>query len=184
MSAARRQSPHVPTAAERFGGGDLIDNGVVRIGFSPTAPKYCPDCGSPYPWASAAIETLEELAMLDDESDEADRTGLVSSAEVAMSENPKTNAAALDSEIGPLRRKGARLRRRKGRESALLSVATATEPVASCRAVAPAGASATDLAAPEARGLPRTLPARQAAAWCPRAPARLRLPGRLRASRP
>ena len=33
--------------------------------------------------------------MLDDESDEADRTGLVSSAEVAMSENPKTNAAAL-----------------------------------------------------------------------------------------
>lgn len=76
-------------------GGDLIDSGVVRIGFSPTAPKYCPDCGSPYPWASAAIETLEELAMLDDESDEADRTGLVNSAEVAMSENPKTNAAAL-----------------------------------------------------------------------------------------
>lgn len=95
MSAARRQSPHVPTAAERFGGGDLIDSGVVRIGFSSTAPKYCPDCGSPYPWTSAAIETLEELAMLDDESDEADRTGLVSSAEVAMSENPKTNAAAL-----------------------------------------------------------------------------------------
>ena len=33
-------------------------------------------------------------------------------------------------------------------------------------------------------GLPRTLPARQAAARCPRAPVRLRPPGRLRASRP
>lgn len=75
--------------------GDLIDSGVVMIGFTPKAPRYCPECGKPYPWTVAAIEALRELADLDDELDNIDKAVLVDSAKEAMTDNPKTKVAAL-----------------------------------------------------------------------------------------
>lgn len=75
--------------------GDIRDSGVVMIGYTTPAPKYCPECGAPFPWTSANLEALKELAELDDELNEADTIELVDSAERAMSENPRTKVAAL-----------------------------------------------------------------------------------------
>ncbi len=33
--------------------GDMQDTGVVVIGFSPVAPKFCEKCGEPYPWSKS-----------------------------------------------------------------------------------------------------------------------------------
>ncbi len=32
--------------------GDDLDSGVVAIGFEPTVPSFCENCGEPFPWAS------------------------------------------------------------------------------------------------------------------------------------
>ena len=75
--------------------GQLINSNFVMICFTATAPKYCPECGEPYPWTLATIEALKELAALDDDLDEVDKTILIDSAKDAMTDNPKTRVAAL-----------------------------------------------------------------------------------------
>lgn len=75
--------------------GDLIDSGVVVIGFTSSAPKYCHNCGQPYPWTSRSIEALKELAGLDDSLTAEDVDGLTNSAKDLMSETPRTKIAAL-----------------------------------------------------------------------------------------
>lgn len=75
--------------------GDLRDPGAVVIGFITPAPSYCPECGAPFPWTMASLEALRELAELDDELGSEDVDTLVRSAERAMTENPKTEVAAM-----------------------------------------------------------------------------------------
>lgn len=76
--------------------GDLIDTGgIAFIGFSSKAPKYCPECGQPYPWTEASIVALKELAELDDALSEEDATVLADSAKDIMSETPKTKVASM-----------------------------------------------------------------------------------------
>lgn len=75
--------------------GELRDSGVVMIGFTTSAPNYCPECGSPFPWTAASLEALRELAELDDALDSIDADVLVESAEKAMTDNPKTKVSAM-----------------------------------------------------------------------------------------
>lgn len=83
-----------PTCGAKIRGG-LRDTGIAFIGFTTPAPSYCPECGTPFPWTIASIEAVRELAELDDELDSEDVEVLVSSAEGAMTENPKTKVAAM-----------------------------------------------------------------------------------------
>lgn len=75
--------------------GDLRDSGVVVIGYTTPAPKYCPECGAPFPWTTASLDALRELAELDDNLDDDDANALVQSAETALTDGPKTKVAAL-----------------------------------------------------------------------------------------
>lgn len=75
--------------------GDLRDSGVVVIGYTTPAPKYCPECGAPFPWTTASLDALRELAELDDDLDADDADSLVKSAETALTDGPKTKVAAM-----------------------------------------------------------------------------------------
>ena len=65
------------------------------IGYTTPAPKYCPECGAPFPWTTASFDALRELAELDDNLDDDDANALVQSAETALTDGPKTKVAAL-----------------------------------------------------------------------------------------
>ncbi|AKI97988.1 DUF2321 domain-containing protein [Kosmotoga pacifica] len=43
--------------------GDYEIPGFVTIGFPPELPKYCHNCGKPYPWTEKSIEAAKELLM-------------------------------------------------------------------------------------------------------------------------
>ncbi len=75
--------------------GDTKGGGVFIVGYVTPAPKYCPECGAPFPWTIATIESLRELAELDDGLSDEDATELAKSAEATLSETPKTKAAAV-----------------------------------------------------------------------------------------
>lgn len=75
--------------------GDLRDSGVVVIGYTAPAPKYCPECGAPFPWTTASLDALRELAELDDDLDADDASSLVKSAETALTDGPRTKVAAM-----------------------------------------------------------------------------------------
>ncbi len=75
--------------------GDLRDSGIVVLGHTTPAPKYCPECGEPFPWTAASLDALRELAELDDDLDAADANALVESVETALTDGPKTKVAAM-----------------------------------------------------------------------------------------
>lgn len=75
--------------------GDLVDSGVVVFGYMKSAPKYCPECGEAYPWTASALESIEEIARLDESLNSEEIDDLVSSTKDAMSENPNTKLATL-----------------------------------------------------------------------------------------
>lgn len=74
--------------------GDLRDSMVLTMRMTP-APKYCPECGAPFPWTAASLDALREIAELDDDLDAADAKALVESAETALTDSPKTKIAAM-----------------------------------------------------------------------------------------
>lgn len=60
-----------------------------------SAPSYCPECGSAFPWTTASLQALREIAELDEELSKSDVDDLVNSAKDTLSENPKTQVAAM-----------------------------------------------------------------------------------------
>lgn len=75
--------------------GDSMGGGVVFLGYSTPAPKYCSECGSPFPWTESTIEALKELAEFDDALNAEDAKALAESVESTLSETPKTKVAAV-----------------------------------------------------------------------------------------
>ena len=57
-------------------------------------PKYCKNCGNPYPWTKTALESLDEIVELSQLSEE-DKDQLKSSTPDLISDNPKSKVAAL-----------------------------------------------------------------------------------------
>lgn len=56
-------------------------------------PKYCRNCGKPYPWTRSSLEALEELVSLS-QLDIQEKNELYSSASDLISDTPKTKLAA------------------------------------------------------------------------------------------
>ena len=57
-------------------------------------PKFCDECGEPYPWTKAEIEAMEELVALS-ELDEEEKKEFCRAIKDVISENPKTRTAAI-----------------------------------------------------------------------------------------
>ena len=57
-------------------------------------PKYCYNCGNPYPWTEQAIEATKELILEDEELSELEKNKLSLSLSDIMIETPKTTLAA------------------------------------------------------------------------------------------
>ena len=67
-------------------------NGGKRLA---RAPRYCHECGSPFPWTAERLLAADELAaQLDDLSDE-ERRLLRAAFRDILTENPRTEVAAL-----------------------------------------------------------------------------------------
>ena len=75
--------------------GEQINSGAIFIAMTLPAPKYCQECGSPFPWTRAKLDAVKELAELDGSLSCEDAEALVQSAEETMTENPRTRVGAL-----------------------------------------------------------------------------------------
>ena len=79
---------------EKIPGHHHLENAFINvIGILPTAPRYCEDCGSPYPWTKSRIAVLKEsLAEL--EMEEAEKAKLQETVNDLVRETPRTELAA------------------------------------------------------------------------------------------
>jgi hypothetical protein len=70
-------------------------------GFHPTdfyiyvVPKYCYNCGNPYPWIENAIETAKQIIELDETLNQTEKDDFKSTLPDLISETPKTPLAGI-----------------------------------------------------------------------------------------
>ena len=69
--------------------GEYHVPGVVSIGFPFSVPKYCHECGKPYPWTKRALEASRELIQEVESLDEQEKEILAKSIEEIIRESPK-----------------------------------------------------------------------------------------------
>ena len=68
---------------------------TFRSSFPRAIPKFCINCGTPFPWTRRKIEALEELAADDKSLSDQDREALRRDAPLIVTNNPKSEVAAL-----------------------------------------------------------------------------------------
>lgn len=73
--------------------GYLRVEGVFDLSTVPV-PKYCKECGNPYPWTKTALDALDEIVELSELS-EKDKKALKASSSDLISNTPKSQVAAL-----------------------------------------------------------------------------------------
>lgn len=82
-----------PECSAFIKGREHMDN-VIDC-FPTPVPKYCSECGNPYPWTKAKLEAVNELVDLMDELNESEKNSLKQSALEVSSNNPKTEVGVL-----------------------------------------------------------------------------------------
>lgn len=71
--------------------GEYHVEGVVSLSVTRmTAPNYCYNCGSPYPWTEVKLKALDELIDLMDELSEEEKETFKESGRDISTDNPKT----------------------------------------------------------------------------------------------
>lgn len=76
--------------------GAWIKSNVSIIGSIPP-PRYCHECGKPYPWTEAAISAAESLALEAEELSSDEQELLAESVHDLIQESPKTQVAVVRS---------------------------------------------------------------------------------------
>jgi hypothetical protein len=74
-------------------GGYHIE-GVISIGHKFLIPKYCHNCGKPYPWTELHIKAAKEAIDLMDELEKSEREGLKSAVDDIVRDTPAAKPAA------------------------------------------------------------------------------------------
>ena len=73
--------------------GSSTDDYIYETIYS--VPAYCPTCGKPYPWTSAAIEATTHLIAEESRLSEQDQQKLIEVLPDALSDTPRTQLAAM-----------------------------------------------------------------------------------------
>jgi len=68
--------------------------GVVTMG-DESAPPFCVDCGSPFPWTKARLDAARELAMEQDALTLEEREALAKSLDDLVRDTPRTSLSAM-----------------------------------------------------------------------------------------
>ncbi|MFZ3579922.1 DUF2321 domain-containing protein [Virgibacillus sp. DJP39] len=74
--------------------GDYNVDGVVALGGTYSAPKYCHDCGSSYPWTNEALEVAYDLADVLDELSDEEINNLKITIDELVQDGPKADVAS------------------------------------------------------------------------------------------
>lgn len=75
--------------------GELYDDEIAIIGFTPTLDSYCVKCGMPYPWTTSALESATLMIREDSELSEIERRNLEEALPDIISETPRTKLASI-----------------------------------------------------------------------------------------
>ena len=74
--------------------GDYEVPNVFVVGDKYDVPKYCFNCGKPFPWTEQAISNMEQIILENSELSLQDNERLIESLPHAMAETPSTSLAA------------------------------------------------------------------------------------------
>ena len=74
--------------------GDYHVEGVLSVGHRTPVPKYCHNCGVPYPWTDSKLQAARDLADELDELSPEDRERLKGTFSDLSKEGPQTEVAA------------------------------------------------------------------------------------------
>jgi hypothetical protein len=75
--------------------GEYDADGVIAIGFTYKPPAYCHNCGQPYPWTGAALQSARDLADELDGLDEQEREALKGTLDDLVRDSARTQVASL-----------------------------------------------------------------------------------------
>ena len=74
---------------------NIIGERVYSRSFPRSIPKFCINCGKPFPWTREKIEALEELAAEEESLSDEDRETIRQNAPLIATDDPKSELAAL-----------------------------------------------------------------------------------------
>lgn len=69
--------------------------GVAAIGFEYPPPKFCHNCGKPYPWTKSSLKAAKELAGEIENLNDEEKRILKQSLDELVKDSPNTQVAAL-----------------------------------------------------------------------------------------
>lgn len=75
--------------------GELYDDEVSILGYTPSVDSYCTNCGKPYPWTESALQNTALLIQEEEELSEQLKESLVESLPNIITETPATNLAVV-----------------------------------------------------------------------------------------
>jgi hypothetical protein len=70
------------------------DSGIRSLPDNYSPPRFCPNCGKPYPWTASKLRAAKELVEELDGLDANDRRQLGQSLDDLVAESPKTDVAS------------------------------------------------------------------------------------------
>lgn len=70
-------------------------DGIIMGGFSYNPPKFCGECGKPFPWTQSAMENIQLLIEEDENLSEKESADLIEVIPSIVNETPKTPIASV-----------------------------------------------------------------------------------------
>lgn len=83
-----------PSCSSKIRGYYHVDS-FVSFGGNYDPPKYCYQCGKPFPWTEQGVESAKQIIELDEQLSQSEKEDFKSALPDLISETPKTSVATL-----------------------------------------------------------------------------------------